>query len=144
MSEEKENKYFTPDIEDIRVGYKCEWRNSNEEDIWRTTMISNSEDLYHIINSIQQNLDTKYRTLYLTKEQIEAEGWKESEVDKLLHKDRYKTQFAIVYTDDKKYIFLHIVHENQSEKDLKAPQYFAGRCNDINAFRYITKLLNIN
>ena len=61
-----ENKYFTPDIEDIRVGYECEegsWDSKEDKRIWHK----------YIWPGDRAPDDIEYyafQTPYLTKEQI--------------------------------------------------------------------------
>ena len=65
-----DNKYYTPAIEDLYVGYECEIRPSSESELpWVSYTISadNTPKGYFKYGKI--------RTPYLTKEQVEAEGW---------------------------------------------------------------------
>src|SRR6187431_1971729 len=78
--------YFTPQIEDIRVGYECEiCPNLGYDDRWIPTVGKCEEIPGNGVKSC--NLDELtydclidghigIRVPYLTKEQIEAEGWK--------------------------------------------------------------------
>jgi len=71
---------------------------------------------------------------YLTKEQIEAEGWISNGKDiPTLKKGVYTIWFS-------SYKFLGIFEEQCSES---IPLY-TGECKSINEFRYICKLLKIN
>src|SRR6187431_2955175 len=69
-------KYFTPSIEDIRVGYECEllifnWKKDKGEWIPTVLEITNFD---HESEAWALSLNI-IRVPYLTKEQIEAEGW---------------------------------------------------------------------
>lgn len=66
------SKYFTPDIEDIRVGYVCEVNYHYPEVVWEESTVS---DNFHFQNWTSRIADKAIRVPYLTKEQIEAEGW---------------------------------------------------------------------
>jgi hypothetical protein len=92
------NKYFTPDIEDIHIGYECEYHgmttgglyffnenNTKDEkisiepfiEVWYPIKCSldpwDKRKPEEIIELLKNN---QIRTPYLTKEQIETEGWK--------------------------------------------------------------------
>ena len=125
-----ENKYFTPDIEDIRVGYEYESLQKQEDgsEKWVPQKIVRRYDLegdwegwlhYGIV-----------RTPYLTKEQIEAEGWKHYGNNCFELNPRW---FCSWYPE----INRLEVYDNENEKN------FAGKCKDINTFRKICKLLEI-
>jgi hypothetical protein len=47
---EEKNKYFTPEIEDIRVGYKCEIENNNK---WTSLIINGFDNEENSINSVK-------------------------------------------------------------------------------------------
>lgn len=72
-----ENKHFTPEIKDLRVGYECEMKVYNE-DRWVKLVFGNLD----FSTVLDRDKDGKYsvpdciKTPYLTKEQIESEGWK--------------------------------------------------------------------
>ena len=120
-----ENKYFTPDIKDLRLNYKCELNidhYKNDSD-WVEFTIFDPQDLSTFIKDV-----TQLRVPYLTKEQIEADGWKLG-----LNKNRYyKDNNSVDLLDNN--IILICQNETLS---------FIGECKDINTFRYICKLINI-
>lgn len=64
----EKNKYFTPNVEDICVGYMGEFKVNNN---WGLLNINSSELLKECIEN-----KFEFRTPFLTKEQIEDEGWK--------------------------------------------------------------------
>ena len=127
-----ENKYYTPDISDIRIGYKCEclWIGLNE---WKQIKIVESDSDNYLELSIEDVISriktNEIRTQYLSKEQIEAEGWV---IDKhfnfsknnytLHHHTRYGKGITIYNNDGRIY---------------------DGDCPSINEFKFICKLLNI-
>jgi len=153
------NKYFIPDIEDIRVGYEfelikyssnnyglnkseCSWTKHTlkKEDIFSSGY---KEDSF--LETCISYLDSKHlRVPYLTKEQIEAEGW----VEKQLNSNE---QALKLYINKKGY---HLrLYENCirfSELMVGAGMMpcwdkilFEGEIKSINEFRYICKLLKI-
>lgn len=146
-------EYFIPDITDIRVGYECEVLGQS------TTKLIKKIEFHKVTVGFHQEIGKKIgitqipglikrnqiRVPYLTKEQLEAEGWKlspyswmyvnfndpkeEDETITLLNKDKIS-----VYLSDKK-------REITICSD--GDRIFKGECKDINTFRYICKLLNI-
>ena len=75
------DKYFYPDIEDIRIGYEFEFQEVPKG--WHTMILSLTEDIekreYNVsMNMMKYHIDrNNIRVPYLTNEQIEAEGWDE-------------------------------------------------------------------
>jgi hypothetical protein len=139
-----ENKYFTPDIEDICIGYELEmnWNRAYEEK-WVPVKISiqdeefvYTDEISDIINALDDGM-SEARVPYLTKEQIEAEGWKldsspdsnEMHFIKKIKKSRHYLEF---YPNTKEVIINKINTESLPFK-----------CKDINTFRKIIKLLEI-
>ncbi len=133
-----ENKYFTPSIEDIRVGYECEYKNRKN---WVKTVLIDPEIIRTIAfdsltlynNRNKYLLEGIIRVPYLTKEQIKAEGWK-FEYGLTDHMYFSKGRCQLIWFGPGKSI------EIQNPANL--PTYI-GECKDINTFRYITKLLGI-
>ena len=75
-----ENKYFTPDVKDFHIGYECEINTSNG---WKSGKFPEILELNSELDEFDKNSFMKaahaiLRVPYLTKEQIEAEGWKEN------------------------------------------------------------------
>lgn len=145
------NKYYTPSIEDIRVGYECEIKPLNSEYDWLPAKLKhekgyNGEGLYNInpfwysvidkdgfpVKAIINDL-SQVRTPYLTKEQIEAEGWE-------IVQENYcvKNQYRLSLLPNN---MIHISVTNVSTVNMKT--LFIGNCPSINEFRTICKLLNI-
>lgn len=129
------DKYFTPDIEDLRVGYECDLLGSK-------IVIEDRHDL-------DLSFDHPLRTPYLTKEQIEAEGWKftPKSISLWFEKD------GITLREDgyhfKKITLLYSTHDNRLViKPMfiggDEQVFFEGECKDINTFRWLCKLLKIN
>lgn len=129
-------KYFTPDIEDFHIGYEFEMKVFGDEDEWVKGICKSSIDDICCKDS-EGNIwiNEAIRVPYLTKEQIEAEGWKESDTlgffDKIVDpKDRW----FIDWEEEEQFI---TIGDNENEVG------YTGPCKDINTFRKIIKLLNI-
>lgn len=158
---EKENKYFTPDIEDIRVGYECEiCPNLGYDDVWIKTTGHCEEIVGNGVKSC--NLDELtydclvdgyigIRTPYLTKEQIEGEGYliiknREDGFDAQKHYTKYNfTELNYEYYNNELIIDEYYQSELVATPTGVFNSYtiFKGVCKDINTFRYIIKLLGI-
>ena len=141
-----ENKYFTPDIEDICVGYEYEqlinqvW---TKEVFAKGSYLPENIDLLNWIHSCV--LSKKIRVPYLTKEQIEDEGWK---FKKQLCSDEFCKGWQIEFIkNEMKYNFSF--NQNYSANFYTwnsiegTHTIFKGKCKDINTFRKICKLLEI-
>jgi hypothetical protein len=138
-----ENKYFTPDIEDFHVGYKFQLSDPTFKE-WINAVfdiddpVSNYDPLRWVAHRI--NLG-KIRVPYLTKEQIEAEGWIE---DKGLYKLRKNEDlfFTIDFNTDS-YSLIINSYSKINTTYYSGDDVFKGFCKDINTFRKIIKLLGI-
>lgn len=136
------DKYYTPDISDLFVGYECEayMRNAGTDDPfeWEKYKIPTpSLDLSSIFSMVYRN---HIRTPYLTKEQIEKEGWKYKW--KLTKGDSYvKEPFNLVCLNDY-HIIIELIKREEG-RFLESFTKFAGECLSINEFRKICKLLEI-
>jgi len=133
-----DNKYFVPDIEDLRVGYKCEVNAlataDRKEDKWVFTCIQRIDH----IERAEIALTLKYlRTPYLTKEQIEAEGWT------CIGQNPYINNNFYYFKKDGRFLdFNGVTHEIKIAEDSEYPDY-NGECKSVNEFRFICKLLKI-
>lgn len=156
-SKKEDPKYFTPSIEDLHVGYECEVLPINESlgweagklsyysghegpglynlyPFWYTTRKSNYGRIKTMIHDFKQ-----IRVPYLTKEQVEKEGWIERIGLNDFYKNDYRMLFGRSIEDNNvvKSTHLHVYHTR-----LKYILY-EGSCPSINEFRTIMKLLNI-
>jgi hypothetical protein len=135
-----ENKYFTPEISDLYIGYECE-KNCNiigahsteVEQVWLSYTIHYDRDFTNIESDI-----VDYRVPYLTKEQIEAEGWKETSKYKY---EKIDSNITSYYGADHYLWIMHPATTVSGERYLA--NSFKGHCKDINTFRKIIKLLGI-
>lgn len=143
------NKYFVPEIEDIRVGYEAEANIKffeDKQDNWQPFTFQGVGQ--EVIKYHKQGV---YRVPYLTKEQIETEGWEMKE-GTVVNKNGsikmaygFKDNFMMSVNFNKEIPFVGILFKDPS---LAEPPYFdtwrmAFPCKDINTFRYICKLLGV-
>jgi hypothetical protein len=156
-----ENKYFTPDIENIRVGYECEclWLKP-EPRTWNKIKITEANTETYLELSVEDVINRtktgEIRVAYLTKEQIEAEGWKFWQTNRICN--WYKREM-FDWSDKARDFYGYVIygmtllHDPEKNKikiwfDFTGgtPEdscMFEGECKDINTFRTICKLLNI-
>ena len=135
-----ENKYFTPEISDLYIGYECE-KNCNiigahsteVEQVWLSYTIHYDRDFTNIESDI-----VDYRVPYLTNEQIEAEGWEYVETDINSIFTFKKSKYILYCNFITKKISIDFLVNNGGTSTL-----FTGECKDINTFRKIIKLLEI-
>ena len=131
-------QYFTPDIEDMYVGYECEWRMPRRDWItyhdekvydWQTTTLDigdfDQNDLANEFSNVALG-QCEFRTPYITMEQIEKEGWEKTA------NDWKKGEYSFKFLQGIQVIFS--VHGFSK---------FCGQCKDINTFRQICKLIGI-
>lgn len=137
------NKYYVPDIEDIHIGYECELKlKENSKTKWCKIIIEDGQDIEEIVRSYCYGIPNDIRVPYLTKEQIEAEGWEtefNTSFDSVLFYAQRGNLFKLIYNYDIKILD---IWTNDSEDD-RTVGLFRGECKSINEFRYICKLLNI-
>ncbi len=162
---------YTPEIEDIRVGYECEiCPNLGYEDKWIKVIGKCEEEIGNGVKSC--NLDELtydclidgyigIRTQYLTKEQIESEGWefKVKSIDLWFEQEVLTDEFdwsgmCNLYTYKPYKLFLNYGlhdHKLQIKCDFSGGEDFSGSdtlfegyCPSINELRTIQKLLKIN
>lgn len=138
-------EYYTPEISDLKIGYECEictnygYESFNEgEEKWEKVIIGYkipggyNDELCDIIHGLDDGYQP-VRVKYLTREQIEKEGWKIEPC--------FITKLK--FTKDK--ICLdYYPHAHKLEIYLwKETKLFDGVCPSINEFRTIINLLNI-
>lgn len=158
------DKYFTPDIEDIRVGYECEHR-QNLLANWIKVIVAD----YHFKTKIPSGYFpigifniSEYlkqynwiRVPYLTKEQVEAEGWEKvqefehchDEIESNWYMFNKQNKYQIRWWGQPDYIEIYNIDLVKNKKsciqDKDEYCIYQGQCKDINTFRYICKLLGI-
>lgn len=121
------NEYFIPTLEELHVGYELELEDKFPSE-WYEERITK----YHSLELLSKWINSKeVRVPYLTKEQIEDEGWEW--IRDFEYRYRYGN-FRLFYYEDRKAIidingyFINI---------------FKGKIKDINSFRKVIKLLGI-
>ena len=112
--------YFVPNLPEIYIGYECEIRSPKYEG---KKFIIYEDQMQYAVGCIRAGI---LFTPYLTKEQIEAEGWTSFGKCAYSHPDGYILIIDQYLIEIRNSIIL-----------------FHGECKDINTFRYITKLLRI-
>ena len=138
-----ENKYFTPDIEEMFVG--CEFEMHDTWGSWKKLILT-EELLKNPLVGLGSGNERahwywKFRVPYLTKEQIEAEGWEFIKHHAgTEHYDFEKNGYSLyVDFDFRGEVYLKI-YDGEQDNEFN---YFSGKCKDINIFRKICKLLEI-
>jgi hypothetical protein len=144
-----ENKYFTPDIEDFHIGYECELLMNTNVSILNPT--SNAPEFKPFIfekNKIELLIELydSIRVPYLTKEQIEAEGWKEEQMylngTFVMILGELNEGYELMFAEGNSQIVITRVW-TLFDDQVKRDNTYKGNCKDINTFRKIIKLLNI-
>lgn len=159
-----ENKYFTPEISDIRIGYECEILTSAsteygehvpESERWMKIKLGLStvkmgDNFVKDVFFYQHSSET-IRVPFLTKEQLEAEGWiEEGKMHGNLLMD-YKNSNSLyitfgygefIYKNNDIFPYIRIFDSWDSHKTLN--MMYTGICPSINEFRQIMKLLNVS
>ena len=153
------SKYYTPDISDLFVGYECEkaildYSSTGLAPVgWEPYKIGQDANWEKGLREMETFIlwnTRSLRTPYLTKEQIESEGWKyEGAKDYLLfgydvmqgfhnamEKGDYVIQGRSLFGSQHLKIF------DRSDQE-GAHCVFEGFCPSINEFRKICKLLGI-
>lgn len=163
-----ENKYYTPNIEDVRIGYECEHTTHMSAFELNDTNRIIKDKLYlpDVVSYLSwvmedgEELSKFVRTPYLTKEQIEAEGWEmySKGIDMWFEKEVLTAEFdwsglCNLYGYKPYKLFLNYGehdHKINIKCDFsggadfsKSDTLFEGYCPSINEFRYISKLLKI-
>ena len=137
-----ENKYFTPDIEDICIGYELEinWSRAYEVCWVPIKVLVQDEDFAYtnsiseIINALDDGM-SEARVPYLTKEQIEAEEWK-------FDYNLGDFDYYIKTVNDTEYE-LEFCYKERININIWKRTLYHGECKDINTFRKLCKLLHI-
>jgi len=142
------NKYFTPNIEDLYVGYECEIKEVVED--------SNTKSGYNLewvpyiigINNIGTS-DIKVnsgsiRTPYLSEEQIINEGWTHHYDDFTFGVFWKEIDENWDYSLEYDYTYHRLLITIISKDDMKIlSTKFSGECKSINELRTIFKFLKI-
>jgi len=139
------NKYFIPQVEDLRINYVCEvemdrllYKHSGD---WRKTIIKINSSDYDIQHAIGDVATMNIRVPFLTIKQIEKEGWKLewNDGDDGIETFNFKKESWIL---DISFGFKDVSNHVLIGKSANAI-YFRGEIKSINELRYICKLLKI-
>lgn len=155
------SNYFTPSIEDIHIGYECEkrildfsvYRNFPSPEVYEQWLLGKEAEfepfkvdgatIKFVETSGRNNTDKGncvgiLRVPYLTKEQIEKEGWKILEIPKrwILHGKTMELSYNL---ENKKLTPLPAGSQNVQLGQMNV----SLDCKDINTFRKICKLIGI-
>lgn len=130
----EELKYYTPDITDLRVGYEAEKKSMGGWVPFLFEQFTTFHEGDKLIDCLKREIN-EIRTPYLTKEQIEKEGWEDTG-------DHYlgfcnKQGVGLKYNFEKRK--LSILKPAGGMKH----ELFIGTCPPINELRHICKLLGI-
>lgn len=127
-----ENKYYTPEVEDLYIGYiyevKCIGKPIDDYEAlhWKIYTIT-KEDLF------EWPIDYEFRTKYLDKEDVESLGWKLEEV-LTGNTSRFKYNDVL--------LVFNISNQRVRINHLSITK-FDGQCKSINELKKIMKWLNI-
>lgn len=144
-------EYYTPKIEDLFVGYECEYRaksyqskDKTEWHPWKEIVCEESFMARGCSESYYPS-DIEIRTKYLDKEDIESLGFKYDEKKEEFISN--KTYLGIGIGDDKK---IHIFYDEYrrltiyyQENRGEVHVVFDGKCTSINELKKIMSYLNI-
>ena len=166
---EQENKYYTPDISELYVGYECQIGNTGyAEDFegvnWRNIVLgkrdeenSSSYPYYDLFADIADSL-FQIRTKYLDQSDIESCGWENcrkltdwfGKNDKLNQVAFDKENMMLGYDYDTHILVIAVKDPTKSEDGKtevfdypRNAKWFRGECKSINELRTIMKFLKI-
>jgi len=152
-------EHYTPEISDLKIGYECEictnygYESFNKgEEKWEKVIIGYkipggyNDELCDIIHGLDDGYQP-VRVKYLTKEQIEKEGWNYHIIK---NETNFKYFTDTFYTKDNFILRLYrgfwnneILSVRVTIMDQHEGIIYKGSCPSINEMRYICKLLNI-
>lgn len=148
----QENQYFTPSIEDIRVGYECEMFDDRLQDPENINWINVVLDDWDQVGYAIEDIKWRVRVPYLTKEQIEAEGWEFVDIYRdggtsVFYKlGERKNSYELIVGRTNMMTPSSNIIINKTERDgniFRKNLIYNGDAPSINEFRKICKLLNI-
>ena len=143
-----ENEYFTPELEEMHVG--CEFEMHDTWGGWKKLVLTEGLLKQPMVGLGSGNERSpwywKFRVPYLTREQIEGEGWKYEFVYPdgsciMILGEKNKGYELVLPTDSYHLVITRVwtLFDDQVRRD----NIFKGECRDINTFRVICKLLKI-
>lgn len=149
-----DNKYYTPKLSDFYPGYEYEQYAPGTGDEYRKMVFGPTIEEARFIKPVyQQGYESGwFRTAYLTKEQIESEGWHHAATASdggtmIFGRDKY---FTLSYHGENGYYKAHkpelltrITVSKINSEDLSRDTLFQGEIKSINEFKTLMKWLNI-
>lgn len=151
--------YYTPSIEELFIGYECEYKNADK---WQGIIIAGIDEKEGVIQSTQDSYywqPSSIRTPYLCKQAIEEQGWVFNTLGKddwfkgQIHKDTPYDElhypFELWFKLDKYWLgFYKAIHKIAiiEKGDFQGGQTitFAGVCKSKNELKKLMKdYLNI-
>jgi len=152
-----DEKYYIPEVEDLRVGFvyqyslygedgTWEWKCLDKEDFTKITAYQEDCEVLSVawlIGKTHKNHPGnagRIRVPYLTKEQIEKEGWLVDADNEVYTDFKYKgkPELSLRFWKDVEDWF-----KNVTFFCVQPELSYEGPCKSINEFRTIMKLLNI-
>lgn len=132
------NKYYTPDVEDLFIGYECELLSVDKP--WIKGIYPEILTLCPTLRKFKSDHlkleNTFIRTKYLDKEDIESLGWvHHKSITHVLTFDKDNYQLWILENNQ--------IKINQGGRPLWIHTRFKGECKSINELRKIMKLLKV-
>lgn len=149
-------EYYTPEQEELFIGYECQRRvikpNYVEKHLYKWN--DWSVDEYYFGIGYEEGQDWNYdevelRTKFLTKEQIEAEGWKigyeAPEFYEIFGEGSFgayklvnKRDYSLRYSVKTRSLYLRFYAQDETWVNV-----YNGECKSINEFRKLSKWLGI-
>ena len=154
---EEQNKYYTPDISELHVGYECEHTSNmsaficeDYDDVVKDKLTSTDLRCYITWGEEEEGLEKFVRTKYLDKEDIESCGWKwlgtiygENMTSKT---SMYELSTGTEIKDTKENRWqMKYSYDNQKASISQGTNWmrFFGECKSINELKKIMQWLNI-
>ena len=146
---EEQNKYFTPDIEDLHINYECEQKLESE---WISFVIDHKSFLYTSLRDLETSEESVIRTKYLDTDDIISLGWIKTDLEGYFVKENERSLYRLEYIGT--WLDINqILKQRYPQFDINYPGefheasdrgLFSGECKSINELRIIHKLLKIN
>lgn len=144
-----ENKYYTPEPEELFIGYTCEIKNTADARLRFFPTVITKE----FIGSIVRISNTGIRTKYLDKEDVESLGWVNGDLYEYYVKENSEFIYKLTNSPGNHYIIIDAIikskHPNFSINfpgeffDYVEAIRYVGECKSINELKVIMKLLRI-
>jgi hypothetical protein len=146
----EQNKYFTPDIEDLHVGWVGELID-DYDDKGEPVFINHKIEFSCGWLEIPESICTTLRTKYLDTDNIISLGWIKTDLEGYFVRENERSLYRLEYIGTWLDINL-ILKQKHPQFDINYPgefheasdrSLFSGECKSINELRIIHKLLKI-